>query len=150
MRVLTHRVLHILTIGRGNKVLARRRGRQGGFIALLFVLMLALSLSSFVFTLTRSFSYTLLLVDQYRQADKARSAALYCYYKIRRAYQLDIGYAPKVGMKIDAPHQTSCVYFAYEPLPDAQGFIVEIEGYSSQRDTTAEVFKLKRSFRNTL
>lgn len=142
----------------------RTRGKQRGFVALLFVIVMAISLSAFVFSLTRSFSYTLILLDQYRARDNARSAALYCYHRLSQAYELDIGYMPRAGDDdpLPGPRGTFCRYLSFVALPDARGFDVQIEGISPTRKAghgspgnlkgigDATVFKIDKKFRKNL
>jgi hypothetical protein len=87
--------------------------KQRGFIALFFVLTISSLLTMLVLGLSRSFSYTLTLLDNFKGANSARSAALYCKYKLFNNTLYNMEYVPVLGADINAPYDSVCRYESY-------------------------------------
>jgi hypothetical protein len=96
-----------------NLVLHRRMRRCDGFVALFFVLTIASFLTMLVYGLSRSLSYTLTMLDSFRNTDRARSSALYCKYKLFNATMLDIEYEPVLGVDVPTPLNSACTYRSF-------------------------------------
>lgn len=90
--------------------------RNSGFVALFFVLIVASSLTILVFELSRSFSYTLSMLDSFKENDNARSSALFCKYKLFNNVLSNIEYAPVLNTDLYTPYGGTCIYTSFKKI----------------------------------
>jgi hypothetical protein len=90
--------------------------RERGFVALFFILTVASFLTVLVYSLSRSFGYTLIMLDNFKKISHVRSSALYCKYKLLNNTLLDIEYVPVLGVDIPTPYGTVCRYQSFREI----------------------------------
>ena len=91
----------------------KNKASKSGFVALFFIVSIAMALSSIVFSLSHLNSFYISLLDQYRDKDTARHAAAFCkrYLYTRLLYEPDFAPALHKSMRVDV-HST-CQYESF-------------------------------------
>ncbi len=125
------------------------RRRHSGFVALFFVLTIASFLTMLIYGLSRSFSYALTMLESFRAADRARSSALYCKYKLLNSTLLDIEYEPVLGVAVPAPYGSTCTYESFRRADASVREAVissRLSGFSARESPAPQGFVIKYTY----